>query len=414
MRAILQEVADRCTHPSRVGEEVTQPPRRLRVLQVIDSLTVGGAEQLLLTLARSIDTSAFDLRICSLAPLDEASPIVQRLRALETPLYSRGGVRLWNPLHAARLVCLIRRHEIHVVHTHLGTANTIGCVAGALARRPVVSTLHSVHDVYPRFGAIKQYLQNQALRRCAGVIIACAPEVLEAGFHRLHLPRRKLLNVSNGIDTDACIADPMQVAIRRAALLDGHPGPLVVSVGNVLPTKGHQFLIEAVTRLRGDLPGLRVVIAGRRGSYAQQLEARIAALDLHEQMVLAGRQDDVATLLGAADLFVQPSVFEGLPLSLLEAMAAGTPVVATAVGGMQRLVEDGITGRLVAAGDPVALAGAMLDLLDDRQRALRLALAGQERVRNTHGARTWAHRLQRIYAAMATGEYREVRDATRL
>jgi glycosyltransferase involved in cell wall biosynthesis len=414
MHAILQQVADHFTDLSRVGEEVTQPPRRLRVLQVIDSLTVGGAEQLLLTLARYIDKSAFDLQICSLAPLDEASPIVQSLRALETPLYSLGGVRLWNPLHAARLVCLIRRHDIHVVHTHLGTANTIGCVAGALARRPVVSTLHNVHDVYPRFGAIKQYLQNQALRRCAGLIIACAPEVREAGFHRLHLPKRKLLNVSNGIDTDACIADPMQVAIRRAALLDGHPGPLVVSVGNLWPAKGHQFLIEAVARLRGDLPGLRVVIAGRRGSYAQQLEARIAALDLHEQLVLAGQQDDVATLLGAADLFVQPSVFEGLPLSLLEAMAAGTPVVATEVGGMPRLVEDGVTGRLVAAGDPVALAEAMLDLLDDRQRALRLALAGQERVRSTYGARTWAHRLQRIYAAMATRGHREVRDATRL
>jgi glycosyltransferase involved in cell wall biosynthesis len=133
------------------------------------------------------------------------------------------------------------------------------------------------------------------------------------------------------------------------------------------------------------------------------VRARIAALGLGERVLLAGQRRDIAELLAAADLFVLPSVLEGLPLALLEAMAAGTPVVATAVGGVPRVVEDGVTGRLVPAGDAGALAEAMVLTLTQPDLARRLALAGQTRVRETYGADAWARRLQEIYDDAVTG-----------
>jgi len=127
------------------------------------------------------------------------------------------------------------------------------------------------------------------------------------------------------------------------------------------------------------------------------MRAAIAADGLGDRVALVGQRRDVAALLAAADLFVLPSLWEGLPLALLEAMAAGTPVVATAVGGVPRVVENGVTGRLAAPGDAAGLAAAIGELLADPEGAGQMALAGQARVRATYGAPAWADRLEEIY-----------------
>jgi glycosyltransferase involved in cell wall biosynthesis len=389
------------------GDDQTRTPisrkrGRLRVLQVIDSLTLGGAEQLLVTLARHIDAARYDLRVCSLAPLDETGSVVRDLRALDIPLYAigDGGTRRHSPVHVIQLAGLVRKQGIAVLHTHLGYGNTIGALAGTLAGRPVVSTLHNAHLAPTWSGRMKQGVRSQVLRWCARTIIACAPEVREAGIARLHLPASKVIDVPNGIDTEAYArADPVTTAACRASLLGGSNGPIVLAVGNLRPAKGHEYLLDAAVRVRERFPGLRVVIAGRGGAHEAPLRARVAALGLEEQVILTGERRDVAPLLHAADLFVQPSIFEGLPLALLEAMAAGVPTVGAAVGGIPRVVEDRVTGRLVPAADPQALAEAMLDLLTCPEQARNVAVAARLRVQRVYGANAWARRLQSVYDA---------------
>src|SRR5258707_704979 len=136
--------------------------------------------------------------------------------------------------------------------------------------------------------------------------------------------------------------------------------------------------------------GLRVVIVGRGGEHEAPLRARITALSLDDTVTLAEERRKVAPILQAADLFVQPSVIEGLPLALLEAMAAGVPTLATAVGGVPRIVEDRITGRLVQPADPLALAEAMQDLIDHPDHPRRMAADAQERGRRPYRAKAWA------------------------
>lgn len=375
--------------------------QRLRVLQVIDSLSLGGAEQLLVTLARYIDRSHYDLRVCSLAPIREG-PISSQLRALGIPVYSLDKARLRNVRHIAELATLVRKHRIDVLHTHLSDANIIGAAAGALTRRPVVATLHTPRDVYPRYGAVKQALQNFALRFGARVIIACAPEVRTEALDRLHLPASKLIDVPNGIDIRAFAElDPVVVNDRRRELLGAGEGPLVLTVGNMRAAKGHEHLVAAIRLAVERLPGLMVVIVGEGRSYEAVVRERISALGLEDRVLLAGRRQDIPELLAAADLFVLPSVREGLPLALLEAMAAGKPVVATAVGGVPRVVEDGVTGRLVPPADAAALAEALVGVLAQPELARRLAQAGQQRVRQTYGAAAWSRALQGIYSSAA-------------
>jgi len=378
--------------------------RRLRVLQVINSLVVGGAEQLLVTLAQHIDRDHYDLRVCSLAPFAD-TPIESDLRALDIPLYSVAVEVGHDARHVASLAALVRRHNVDVLHTHLAYANTIGALAGALTRRPVVATLHnvrSVHDRYNKHGWLKQELQTQMLRRGVRTVIACAPEVEVVATGELGLPARTVVGVPNGIDTDAIArVDPAVVAACRTELLGDAAGPLLVSVGNLLPAKGHVHLIEAARVLAPRFPGLRVAIIGRPEEAAPAVRAAIVESGLDGRVLLAGQRRDVAALLAAADLFVLPSLWEGLPLALLEAMAAGTPVVATAVGGTPRVVEDGVTGRLAPPGDAAGLAAAISETLADPKGARRMALAGQAHVRATYGADAWADRLQRIYSGLA-------------
>jgi len=388
-------------------------PRRLRVLQVIDSLSVGGAEQLLVTLARHIDRDRYDVHVCSMAPLDPDSAILRDLREEGTPVATLDGVLWREPRHAVRLAALVRRHNIDVLHTHLSTSTVVGALAGALAHRPVVATLHNVRDVYTRYGRLKAALHGQVLRHSVRTVIACAPQVRAMAMDELGLPPRTVVDVPNGIDTDDFAGvDPALVAARRRELLGDTPGPLVLSVGNLLLSKGHAHLVEATGLLAPSFPGLRVVIVGRLEEAAPALRATIVACGLERHVALLGQRRDVAALLAAADLFVLPSLWEGLPLALLEAMAAGTPVVATAVGGVPRVVEDSVTGRLVAPGDAAGLATALADLLADPEGAQRMALAGQAHVRAAYGAPAWADRLEEIYdrAALWTPRGRAFRD----
>jgi glycosyltransferase involved in cell wall biosynthesis len=371
-------------------------------LQLLEGLPVGGAEQLQVILARYLDTTRYDLRVCSLAPI-KGSPIACELRAMGVPVFSFGGVRLRDPRHLLRLAALIRLQRIDVIHTHLCNAHILGALAGALAHRPVVSTLHNLPDAYNSQGsALMDTLQTLALRWGTSRVIACAPRVADDARARLGLPDRKLVVVPNGIDTRAFL-HPDTAAARavRRELLGPHAGPLVLSIGTVRAQKGHQYLVEATPRLLDAFPGLRVVIVGPANNNQATVQECIDRLDLGGRVLLAGERLDIPELLAAADLFVLPSVSEGLPLVLLEALAAGTPAVATLVGGVPGAVEDGVTARLVPPADAGALADAMLEVLQHPDAARRRAEAGRAHVQATYGGEVWAERLQAIFSQVA-------------
>jgi glycosyltransferase involved in cell wall biosynthesis len=364
---------------------------------------MGGAEHLLVTLGRFIDRDAFDLRVCSLRTLDDTSPIPRALHKLRIPVHALGGRRRHAPRHVLMVAALIWQHRIDVVHTHLPYASIIGVVAARLARRPVATTLHNINEVRPRPGLNVYGLAARSLRLGASVVIACAPEVGAEAIRGLGLPPDRVCVVPNAIDVRLFTeVGRDQVRVRRREFLGHGQGPLIVSVGNLLPGKGHHFLVEAMPRLLEAYPDAHLAIVGAPGSNSSLVSSRVAELGLNGRVILAGERDDVAEIMSAADVVAVPSMWEGLPLVVLEAMAAARPVVATSVGGVPGIIQDGVTGRLVRPGDADGLARAMRELLRDPDAAAQLGSAARARVLATYGADGWTQRLQTIYLMLAS------------
>jgi glycosyltransferase involved in cell wall biosynthesis len=168
--------------------------------------------------------------------------------------------------------------------------------------------------------------------------------------------------------------------------------PLVLTLSRLDPQKGLPFLIEAARMV----PEATFVVAGE-GRDRKVLEDQAASLAAEGRLVLLGHRDDIPELLAACDLFVLPSLFEGLPISVLEAMAAGKPVVATRIGGTDEAVLDEVTGLLVPPGDPVSLAGAVRRTLADPVAARRMGEAGRARILSDFSAETMVNRTTRLY-----------------
>ncbi|MGY5883308.1 glycosyltransferase family 4 protein [Modestobacter lacusdianchii] len=302
------------------------------------------------------------------------------------------------PAADLRAVLALRRatRGADLVHAHGLRAGLVAAAARwpAAGRRPLVLTLH---NALPEGGGLRRRVLQAAERatiRGADVVLAASGDLAE-NARRLGATDVRVAPVS---------APPLRPAerarpdVRREVGLDDDVRPLVVAVGRLHPQKGYHLLLDAVARWADD-PRLRptplVAIAGD-GPLHDELAARIAAERL--PVVLLGRRTDVADLLGAADVCVLPSVWEARSLTAQEALRAGTPLVATAVGGIPELVGD--AAELVPYGDAAALADAVAGVLTDPARIARLGAAGPRR------AATWPD--EAATAAQLVGLYREL------
>jgi glycosyltransferase involved in cell wall biosynthesis len=343
--------------------------RRHTVLYVIWSLQAGGAERVVADLARRIDRTQFRPLVCCLnfkgqlaAPLE-----AEGIAVFALDKRPRLDLRV-----LARLVRLMRREEVDVVHTHLWTASFWGRLAALLAGVPVrVVTEHNL-DTWRR---TPHWLADRLLARVTHQFIFVSAAV--EGFYktRLGLPPSRYRVILNAVERPPLESRPDAAAARRHLALDG-AGMVVGAVGRLEERKGHAFLLEALRRVAEVEPDVHGLIVGD-GIERERLAALRDRLALGERVRLAGYWPDLAEALAAIDVFVLPSLMEGHPLAVLEAMAAARPIVATAVGGNAEAIEDGVNGILVPPADPEALARAILSLVRDPERAARLGRAAR-------------------------------------
>jgi glycosyltransferase involved in cell wall biosynthesis len=239
-------------------------------------------------------------------------------------------------------------------------------------------------------------LAYRVLRRLGVPITTVSEDLASFLAEALKLRRSWLAVVHNGIPLPPPLSAAERTARRasaRTAIGVPPDGPLLIAVGNLYPVKGHATLVRALAQL----PGARAAIAGR-GEEESSLRNLAGELGLSDRFHLLGLRDDVDTVFAAGDVFVQPSLSEGLPLAVLEAMAAGLPVVATRVGGIAEAVEDGCTGHLVPPADPERLAGALRLTLELPDRGAALGAAGRARAETEFSVETMARRYRALYA----------------
>jgi glycosyltransferase involved in cell wall biosynthesis len=291
---------------------------------------------------------------------------------------------------ALRLARLLRRERADVLHTHtLAAANALARIAGRLARVPVVSHLHIANHFRPATRVLLANLDN-ATARFAAALVAVSKDTRRA-YEDQGYPRR-IRVVYNGVAAATADANGLREELSIPA-----DAPLVAEVGRLCDVKGQRELIDAIALL----PGTRAVLVGADlelgGAYERALRDHADELGVTDRVVFAGYRGDAARVVAAADVVALPSWTEGLPLVVLEAMALGRPVVATAVGGTPELVADGETGLLVPPRDVAALTAALKRVLDDEGLRNRLGEAGKRRVAERFSSEAMTRDVLAVY-----------------
>jgi glycosyltransferase involved in cell wall biosynthesis len=347
---------------------------RPRVLQLLVGFDIGGAEQLVLDTAPRLRALGFDLRV---AALKGAGPLLGELEAAGVPAVALDARHRGDLGVVLRLAGLLRRERIDLLHSHLYIANLAGRVAGRIAGVPVILSAQHDTDLWMR---PHHRLIERLSARLADRVIACSEAVRAWQIDAVGLPPAKLTTLRNAIVPPADPGESERDAARTA--LGAAPEDLVVgTLGRLFePKKGLRIFIDAAVAVAARAPRARFVVAGE-GPARAELEMRARHAGLGPRLIFAGARRDVPVLLSAYDLFVQPSLWEGFGLTVVEAMAVGRPVVASQVGGIPEIVRHGRDGLLVAPGDAGALADAIVDLLDDPERRARFAAEGRRRAR---------------------------------
>lgn len=285
----------------------------------------------------------------------------------------------------------LRRERADLVHAHLPLAGVAARFAGRLARVPVVYTEHNLQERYHPWTRRANRLTWRRQERA----IAVSEEV--ASSIRRHLGSQVPVSViRNGIEVDRPSLSRQGVAELRQSFDLPEGAPVVGTVAVLRAQKRLDLWLEAARRVLAERPETRFLVVGD-GPLRSELEAEAESLGIAASVRFAGLQEDVSAFLPLFDLFLISSEFEGLPLALLEAMAAGLPVVATSVGGIPEVIGPDREGVLVPFGDPGALSDAVLGLFADPPRRERLAAAGRWRVAQEFGVERMARELEAIY-----------------
>lgn len=385
---------------------MTRPPAsdRIRVLRVIARLNVGGPAIHVSLLNAGLDPRRFECRLISGSenPGEGSMLYYARARGVEPIVVPEMmGQAAFGPrdLGALRaLVSLTRAFRPHIVHTHTAKAGFLGRVAARIARVPVV--VHTYHGhvlsgYYGRGMNLALRRMEQSLGWISDALIAVSDRVRDDLVAYGVARRERIRVIPLGLDLDPFFeAEAHRGAFRREVGLS--PSDLVVGiVGRIFPIKNHRLFLDAASRVAEREPAARFVIVGD-GQLRAATEARARALGLESRILFTGWREDLPRICADLDLLAVSSNNEGTPVSAIEAMAASRPVVATKVGGLVDLLQDGVTGRLVRPGDPGALSAAILDLLADPARRARM---GAEARRVAH-ERYRAERLVRDVATL--------------
>jgi L-malate glycosyltransferase len=367
--------------------------RTPRVMQVVVSLTPGGTEHLVVQICKRLPAE-YGTVVCCLDAEGEWAADLQARGIEVRALHRRSGFR---PGVGRAIARFAAERDIDVLHCHQYSPFVYGRIAAMWNRRlRIVYTEHGrLSDAPPSW---KRRLVNPLLARFDGRIVAVSHELRDFMIES-RFPRERVSVIHNGIE-------PGQAAStldrRRARMLLGldERAFVVTTVARLDPVKDLMTLLDAFAFVRKRVPSARLVIVGD-GPERQRLTERAGRDDLAGAVQITGYRDDVRALLPAADVYASSSISEGVSITILEAMATGIPVVATAVGGTPEILSDGTGGILVPSREPVRMAAAIVALARDQRRRASLAAAARRRLEASFTIDRMVDDYARSYRAVA-------------
>lgn len=377
--------------------------QKIRILHVITRLVVGGAqENTLLTVAR-LDRSRYEVTLASgptTGPEGSLEDQISSDIAFERiPELVRHPHPVNDVVAAGRLYRFMRRHRYHIVHTHTTKAGILGRLAARAARVPIIIHTphgHAFHNYMNRAGSAALTWVERGLAGFTDQII-CLTEAERGDHLRYRIgPPERFEVIHSGVDVDRFRSVRFDVDAKRRELGLPSRGPIVGCIARLVPVKGVDVLLQAVPRIRQAVPQATIVFVGD-GPLRPALEDRARSLGQDGAVKFLGLRRDVTEILPLMDLVVLPSLNEGMGRAAVEALAAGRPVVASRVSGIQDVITDGQTGLLVPPGDPEALASAIIHCLTNPALARAFARQAQAEV-DAYGIVPMIVKLDRLYA----------------
>jgi glycosyltransferase involved in cell wall biosynthesis len=368
---------------------------RIRVVYLAHTFAVGGAEEMVLNLVRHLPPR-FEPMVCCIS---EAGPIGAEIARTGTPVSVLGltpGLR--RPWHLAGIRRYLREVQPAIVHTFLLTASLYGRLAAMLEHVPIV--IGTEVNIYERKRSHHILAERLLMNRTDRVIVS-ARSVREFYVRQIHADPAKIDVIYNAVDWS--MLQPSELpgtrARMRASLGLAPDAKLAGVIARLTEQKGHRFLFEALAAAA--LADVHLLVVGD-GDLREALRVEAGRLGIASRVHFLGARRDLGDLLAAIDVFVMPSLWEGLPLSLILAMGAAQPVVATAVAGIPEVVAAGETGWLVPPGDAPALVRALTDVFSDRDRAASIGRAAREWVRPRFGVAEYINAVAGLYDRLLT------------
>jgi glycosyltransferase involved in cell wall biosynthesis len=361
---------------------------------VIGQLVQGGAERQLVTLLRALDRERFSPTVFCLSDLIE--PMGPLVTATGTPLVVLRRRAHFDPSRVIRLAKECRRREIQLLHAYLLEANVYAALARLLLRKTAL--ISSNRNAMRSQNPVRHRFHRWGLASGDRILVN-SEDLLRFTQTEYELPQTRFQLVYNAVDTDRFDATDRDEAIRKQ-LGATNANLLVGAIGRIVPQKNPRLFLELASQVAARVPGVRFSWVGT-GPLQSWMARQIRERGLRYVVTLANQRQDIPRVLKAFDLVVQTSDFEGLPNVVLEAMAAGRPVVATDVGGTREALGD--LGRLCPAGALDLLADAVVEMLRDPEARRRAGEAGRRRVGETFSVRAMVENTENLYDAVLTG-----------
>ena len=381
------------THISKDSQKNTPP---IRVLWLIKGLSAGGAEKLLSMSIPYLNYEKYKYQVAYI--FKNKADLVPEFEQAGIPVHCLDMKGLFDVSVLFKLVRLLRKEHIDILHMHLPFAAIIGRVAAILAG--VKIRISSEHDLVRRYhpvtrmGSILTYPLNTATIAVSGAVARSIKKSKMVRSRSIHV-------VHNGIDLqniDRLETEPKKIR-QSLGISDDHL--IVGNVAHIRPKhKGHQYLIEAAKIVTNRMSKVSFVIVGREQHQGDQLtlEKQAQQLGIRNNVVFTGFRQDALSLITAFDVFVLPSIWEAFGIVLLEAMALGKPIIASRVDGIPEVIEDGKNGFLVEPRNPQQLAEKIIKLLQNQELREQLGQSGIRRVRDNFDIKQKVTQTERIYS----------------
>lgn len=365
----------------------------IKLFYTITDLVYGGGQTVIEKLLPSLDREKFTPSIVSLTAGD--TELAESLREQGIPVYDLKMNKLWPWSALWRYLELIKREKPIIIHSSLFHANLASRIVSRFTKPPVLISWRQNIELG---GGLREWINRVTVGVDDMVVAVCGP-ARDAEIKNSKVPPHKVIVIPNCVDIDLIRQKiKNQTSDIRSELRIGHGEKMLLTIGRLHPQKGFAHLLDALELLlkSENAPKVHLVIVGE-GNLELELKQQVLKQGLNQYVTFTGRRSDIPQLLSAADLFILPSLWEGLPLVVLEAMAAKVPVIATNVGGTPEAIIDGETGLLVPPTDSHSLATAIEFLLKNESLCKSLVENGFKKVSIEFSATKVAQKLEDLY-----------------